>query len=92
MRENMRMKAQKNHAQDAANQSPRATNISLPAELVKDARALGISVSQAAEAGLRAEIAQVRARRWREENKTAIAAWNAYVEEHGVPLAEFRQF
>lgn len=86
------MKAQSTPAQQAPSPSRRATNVSLPAELVKEARALGISVSQAAEAGLRAEITQVRARRWREENKAAIEAWNAYVEEHGVPLAEFRQF
>jgi antitoxin CcdA len=88
----MRMKEQPIHAQEASGQSRRATNVSLPAELVREARALGVSVSQAAEAGLRAEIAQIRARRWREENKAAIEAWNTYVEEHGVPLAEFRQF
>ena len=73
-------------------QPKRATNISLPADLVAEARGLGVSVSQAAEAGLRTEIARERARRWREENKSAIEAWNAYVEEHGVPLGEFRQF
>jgi len=46
----------------------------------------------AAEAALRAEIARVGADTWREENKAAGESWNAYVEEHGLPLAEFRQF
>ena len=30
--------------------------------------------------------------RWLAENRPAMDAWNAYVEAHGVPLAEFRQF
>lgn len=38
------------------------------------------------------EIAREKARSWLEENRAAIDAWNDYVEEHGVPLAEFRQF
>jgi antitoxin CcdA len=46
----------------------------------------------AAEAALRAEIARARAEKWREENNAAIESWNAYVEEHRLPLAEFRQF
>jgi antitoxin CcdA len=31
-------------------------------------------------------------RRWKAENADAIAAYNRWVEEHGVPLEEFRQF
>ena len=88
----MRMDHAPSRARQSAHQSRRATNVSLPAELVTEARSLGIAVSRAAEEGLRNEIARERARRWREENKAAIEAWNAYVEEHGVPLGEFRQF
>jgi antitoxin CcdA len=29
---------------------------------------------------------------WRRENLPAMEAWNKYVEEHGLPLAKFRQF
>ncbi|MBN9309585.1 MAG: type II toxin-antitoxin system CcdA family antitoxin [Devosia sp.] len=30
--------------------------------------------------------------RWREENAEAIKAWNAWVEENGLPLEEYRMF
>ena len=32
------------------------------------------------------------ARRWRAENAEAIKAWNAWVEENGLPLEEYRMF
>ena len=31
-----------------------------------------------------------RARRWLEENREAIEGWNRYVEEHDLPLEEYR--
>jgi antitoxin CcdA len=33
-----------------------------------------------------------RAKRWLEENWAAIESSNAYVEEHGLPLKEYRLF
>ena len=73
--------------------SPRkATNISLDAQLLDEARALGINISRACERGLASEIAQVRARLWREENREAMEASNAYAERHGLPLARHRLF
>lgn len=68
------------------------TNLSLDADLVSAARELNINISRACEQGLAIEIAQERGRRWLEENKEAIAASNAYVEQHGLPLAVLRQF
>lgn len=70
----------------------RATNISLDATLLDEARQLGINVSRACERGLAGEIAEVRARLWREENREALASSNAYVENHGLPLSPYRQF
>ena len=70
----------------------RPTNITLPADLVTEARALGLNVSQACERGLKAEIARSRAAQWQEENREAIASSNEYVERYGLPLSEFRQF
>ena len=70
----------------------RATNVTLPEGLLRDARALGINLSQACEAGLSAAVAEARRDRWLEENRDAIEAWNAYVAERDVPLAAFRQF
>ncbi|HET9148809.1 MAG TPA: type II toxin-antitoxin system CcdA family antitoxin [Acetobacteraceae bacterium] len=70
----------------------RATNITLSEGLLREARELEINVSQACERGLAAEVAQTRAQRWLRENRAAMDAWNDYVERHGLPLAEFRQF
>jgi antitoxin CcdA len=68
------------------------TNLSLDMDMVAAARALGINLSRACEDGLRREIAAERGRRWQQENKEAIAASNAYVERHGLPLAKYRLF
>jgi antitoxin CcdA len=70
----------------------RATNVSLPVDLVEEARAFDISISRACEAGLAAEVKKARETQWIEENWDAIQSWNAWVEEHGLPLAQYRQF
>lgn len=70
----------------------RPTTVTLDATLVDDAQALGVNVSQACENGLRQQLRAARERQWREENREAIAASNAYVELNGVPLAYYRQF
>ena len=72
--------------------SRRATNVTLPVDLLYKARARGLNVSQACEGGLKAEIARHRAAQWLEENRDALASSNDYFERHGLPLAEFRQF
>ncbi len=68
----------------------RPTNVTLPESLVQEARALNINVSQACERGLLAEVGAAKARRWQEDNRAAIDAWNGHVDRHGIPLAEFR--
>lgn len=70
----------------------RPTNVTLSESLVQEARALKINVSQACEQGLAAEVSRTKAEKWRQENAAAIDAWNDYVEEHGIPLAEYRRF
>jgi antitoxin CcdA len=70
----------------------RATNVTLPQTLVQDAKALRINVSQACEQGLAVAVSDAKAKKWQDENRAAFAAWNDYVEQNGVPLAEFRQF
>jgi antitoxin CcdA len=70
----------------------RATNVSLPAELIDEARRLSINISQACEQGLEQRVKQSRADAWIEENRAAIDYWNVYVEQHGLPLAKYRQF
>lgn len=70
----------------------RPTNVTLSTELVAQARELGVSVSRACEAGLAAEVKKAREAKWIEENWEAIQSSNRWVEEHGLPLAEFRPF
>ncbi len=70
----------------------RATNVTLPEPLLREARALNINLSQACERGLAAEVAAARQAAWLRDNRASIDAWNAFVEEHGLPLAEHRQF
>ena len=72
--------------------SRRATNVTLPETLLQDARELGINLSQACERGLAAAVTDVRRQRWLQQNRAAIEAWNGHVEEHGLPLAAYRQF
>ena len=67
-------------------------DLSLAAGLVAEARALGVNVSQAAEVGIAAAVAQRRQERWLQENQAAIHSSNAYVEEHGLPLARYQAF
>jgi len=70
----------------------RATNVTLPEALVSMAKALGVNISQASEAGLAAAVKKAREQKWLEENKTAIEEYNKYVEEHGLTLEEYRTF
>ena len=68
----------------------RATNISLDQQVLADAKALGINVSRACEEGLRAEVTRTRQAQWVAANRPAMEASNAWVAEHGLPLARYR--
>ena len=70
----------------------RPTNVSLPSDLIEEARRLDINISQACEQGLEERVKTALREAWLEENREAIEYWNAWVEEHGLPLAEYRQF
>jgi antitoxin CcdA len=70
----------------------KATNVSLAEPPLAEAKALRINISQAAEAGVAKAVAEKRAELWIQENWAAIESSNAYVEEHGLPLAKHRMF
>ena len=57
-----------------------------------EARALGLDAAAIATRAVQQAISAEKARRWLEENREAIAAHNRWVEEHGLPLAEYRMF
>lgn len=77
-------------AKKAASKKP--TNVSLNADLVEEARRLGINVSEACQTGLAVEVKKAREAAWKEENRAAIETWNNYTRKHGLPLAKYRLF
>ncbi len=70
----------------------RATSLTLDAAMLDEAKALGLNVSRAAEAGLAAELKRAKTEAWKRENAEAIAATNRYIEENGLPLEAYRMF
>ncbi|AGI74431.1 hypothetical protein OA238_c45690 [Octadecabacter arcticus 238] len=75
------------------NSQPRKpTNLSMDASLLIEAKALKVNLSRAAEEGVRHAVATAKAEHWRAENASALRSSNSYVEKHGLPLDEYRQF
>lgn len=70
----------------------KTAEVSLDEALLAEAEVLHIDISQAAEAGLANAVAARRGERWLAENREALESSNAYVEEHGLPLAQYRGF
>lgn len=68
----------------------RRVNLLLDDEIVGEARALGLNLSQVASRALAVEVRRERDRRWVEENRAAMEASNRWLEEHGLPYAELR--
>jgi antitoxin CcdA len=74
------------------NSPKRAANLSLTAAVLDTARELGMNISQTVD-GLLADAVKKRYwERWNDDNKNAIAAYNARIEKHGLPLAKYRTF
>lgn len=70
----------------------RATNVSLPADLVSEAKRLGLNMSEICEDGLQREVRKALGEEWKRENREAIESSNEYVRKHGLPLAKYRMF
>lgn len=68
------------------------TNLSLDLDLLTEARAIGVNLSQAAELGVKQAVAAAKAERWKEENAEALQSSNAWVEQNGLPLEHYRNF
>ncbi|AGT11336.1 type II toxin-antitoxin system CcdA family antitoxin [Paracoccus aminophilus] len=78
--------------QSAAEAVRKPANLSLDQSLLAEARALGINLSRAAEAGLRQAVREAQAAAWKQENAAALASSNAWVDENDLPLARYRPF
>jgi antitoxin CcdA len=70
----------------------RPVNLSLNAKVLDRARELGLNVSATVDALLAEEVRRVYWERWNEENKDAIAHYNARIAKEGLPLAKYRTF
>ena len=70
----------------------KATNIKLSADVLAEAKALGINISQACDQFLRELVRSERERRWQQEHADFIAAYNQTVEQEGLPLEQWRTF
>ncbi|HET6536074.1 MAG TPA: type II toxin-antitoxin system CcdA family antitoxin [Sphingomicrobium sp.] len=70
----------------------KATNVSLDALLVEEAKELGVSISQASNRGLEQAVKKARAERWLEENRGALESSNEWMEASGLPLEKQRLF
>lgn len=70
----------------------KATNITLSADVLAEAKAMGINISQACDQFLRNLVREERERRWQEENADFIAAYNQTVDTEGLPLEQWRTF
>jgi antitoxin CcdA len=70
----------------------RATNVSVRSDLLAAAREAGVNLSAALERALIEELAESRRKKWREDNREAIAAYNDHVEKHGTFSDGVRSF
>ncbi len=62
----------------------KAANLSIRADLLEEARAYKINLSQTLEVALKIELKKEKERRWLEENRAAIDAYNRHIERDGL--------
>ena len=75
-----------------ATTAKKATNITLSADVLSEAKSLGINISQVCNQFLRDLVRRERERRWQQENSEFIAAYNRTVADEGLPLDHWRSF
>lgn len=70
----------------------RATNVSVNADLLAQARKCGVNLSQALEDALKARLIEERRRNWLENNREAIEEYNRHFEKYGLWSDGIRTF
>lgn len=70
----------------------KATNLSFDQILIAEAKELGLNVSRIAEEAITAAVRGEKNRRWKEENREAMEAWNELTRKNGLPLEKYRLF
>jgi antitoxin CcdA len=61
-------------------------------DLLSAAREAGINLSATLERALTEELAEVKRKRWLEDNRDAIAAYNEHIDKHGAFSDDLRSF
>jgi antitoxin CcdA len=70
----------------------KSANLSVDGKLLEDAKRLNLNLSQVFEAGLDQAIRQKQREDWLKKNRSALDAYNDYVEKHGVFSNGLRSF
>lgn len=78
--------------EEYAGYGKRATNVSINQGLLDAAKALDINLSATLERALEAEVRARRREQWLEENREAIAAYNARILRDGLASDHVRAF
>lgn len=67
------------------------TAVEIDRELIAEAKEFGMDISAIAETALADAVRAEKEKRWLEENREAIDSSNRWVEENGLPFAEYRR-
>ena len=74
------------------NAPKRAVNLTLNAKVLEMAREMGLNISQTVDALLTEEVLKQYWQRWNEDNKEAIAHYNARIAREGLFSDRYRTF
>lgn len=70
----------------------KACNVSINGDLLRQAKELGINLSQSLEGQLETLVRQAKAKQWAEENREAIESQNRWIEKNGLLSDHYRFF
>ena len=74
------------------NAPKKPTNLSINSDLLQRSKKLNVNLAATLEQALNEKLAILESDRWKVENKSAIYAYNEYVEENGCFSDEYREF
>jgi antitoxin CcdA len=68
----------------------KSVNISMDEDLLAEAKALNVNISQASATGVRTAVRLAEMAAWKSENAASIKAYNQMIEKEGIWSEEFR--
>ena len=74
------------------NAPKKAVNLSINSDLLQQARAVGLNLSQTLERALEQKTRELKSQRWLEENREGLKAYNDHVDRDGVFSNGLRTF